>query len=147
MEEDFGYKHISLGEILRKEILKGTKEGDRVRKLMQDGAIIPYETVVHCIMKEMLDNKSKCYVLEGFPRAQDQAQYFEQSVCEIQQMIFIDTPVDELERRLQERCKTSDRMDDKPEIIKKRITNYKDHTVTAVDYYKTFGKVRMVNGD
>ena len=29
--------------------MKGTKEGDRVRKLMCDGAIVPYETVVHCL--------------------------------------------------------------------------------------------------
>lgn len=54
MQEEFGYKYISTGDVLRKEILKGTKEGDRVRKLMQDGAIIPYETVVHCLMNEMV---------------------------------------------------------------------------------------------
>ena len=71
MHEEYGYHHISAGDCLRKEILKGTKEGDRVRKLMQDGAIIPYETVVHCLMKEMMDNKCKNYVLEGFPRATD----------------------------------------------------------------------------
>jgi adenylate kinase family enzyme len=83
IQEEFGYRYISTGEILRKEILKGNKEGDRVRKLMQDGAIIPYETVVHCLIAEMVSNKSQNYVLDGFPRSVDQAQYFEQSAGEL----------------------------------------------------------------
>lgn len=51
---------------------------------MCDGAIIPYETVVHAIMKVLADKKSTHFIIDGFPRATDQAHYFEQSVCEIQ---------------------------------------------------------------
>ena len=71
IQEEYGYTYISTGDLLRKEILKGTKEGDRVKKLMRDGAIIPYETVVHCLLNEMLNNKSKLYVIDGFPRSTD----------------------------------------------------------------------------
>jgi adenylate kinase family enzyme len=50
---------------------------------MCDGAIIPYETVVHTLMRVLLEKKSDNYVIDGFPRATDQAHYFEQCVCEI----------------------------------------------------------------
>ena len=71
IQEELGYYYISTGDLLRKEILRGNKEGDRVRKLMQDGAIIPYETVVQCLIQEMVSNKSQNYVIDGFPRSVD----------------------------------------------------------------------------
>ena len=44
--EEFGFCHLRTGDLLRTEMMKGTKEGDRIKKLMCDGGIIPYEVVV-----------------------------------------------------------------------------------------------------
>ena len=112
---------------------------------MCDGAIIPYETVVHCLMKEMHALKSDKFVIDGFPRATDQAHYFEQMVCEIQQILHYQIPSEEMSVRLNERCKTSERIDDNFDIIKKRITNYNDTVLPVFEYYKTFGKVRTID--
>jgi len=38
---------------------------------MCDGAIIPYETVVHVLMRYLTENKADNYVIDGFPRATD----------------------------------------------------------------------------
>jgi adenylate kinase family enzyme len=40
----------------------------------------------------MISNPAQSYVIDGFPRAIDQAQFFEQSVCETQLLIYYDIP-------------------------------------------------------
>ena len=151
IQEEYGFTYISTGDVLRKEMLKGTKEGDRVRKLMQDGAIIPYETVVHCLLQEMVLNKSQNFVIDGFPRSIDQAQYFEQSLGEIQQVIYLKASYNMLFERLENRCKNPPggvkRLDDNVEVIKKRMNAYNDQTIPCVEYYQKFGRVRTIDID
>lgn len=65
-------------------------------------------------------------MIDGFPRSVDQAQYFEQSMGELQQIIHVDVEIDELSIRLEARCKISDRLDDNLDIIKKRLNAYND---------------------
>ena len=40
-------------------LVQGTKEGERIRKLMCDGGLVPYELVVGCLIQAMLENPSK----------------------------------------------------------------------------------------
>jgi adenylate kinase family enzyme len=54
---------------------------------------------------------------------------------------------EEITKRLTLRCQTSERPDDREEIVKKRLTNYIDHTSPMFDYYRQFGKVRTVNAN
>jgi Cdc6-like AAA superfamily ATPase len=49
-------------------------------------------------------------------------------------------------KNLQERCKSSKRIDDSLDTIKKRINNYVDNTIPMFEYYKTFGRVRTIDG-
>ena len=114
---------------------------------MGDGGIIPYETTVNVLIKHMLANKSKNYVIDGFPRAVDQAQYFEQNVTEIQTIINYETSMESMTEALTERTKTSTRFDDTLESVKKRIQNYQDQTLNVLEYYKVFGKTRTVDGN
>jgi len=51
-----------------------------------------------------------------------------------------------MSERLAERCKTSKRMDDTGDIIKKRISNYDDQTKPVFEYYRSFGRTRTVDG-
>jgi len=90
MVEDFGFTHICTGELLRAECEKGTKEGERLKKLMCDGAIIPTEQVVPLLKSAMMQHPSKNYVIDGFPRSVDQGQMFEQQVAEMQTIIHLE---------------------------------------------------------
>lgn len=46
---------------------------------------------------------------------------------------------------MKKRAETSNRSDDKDDVIKKRIRNYQDQTLPVVDYYKKFGKVNEID--
>lgn len=43
MVEEFGYKHISTGDLMRNEVAKGTKTGERIKKLLDCGQIVSCE--------------------------------------------------------------------------------------------------------
>ena len=43
------------------------------------------------------------------------------------------------------RAETSERVDDAPDVIKKRVQNYFDQSYPVVEYYNKFGKVRRVD--
>ena len=43
------------------------------------------------------------------------------------------------------RSETSDRVDDNPEVIKKRIQHFVDYTVPVIEYYSKIGKVRRID--
>lgn len=78
MVEEFGYTHISTGDLMRNEMASGTKEGDRIKKIVADGGLVPHELTVKILINALIANPSENYLIDGFPRAVDQAIYFEQ---------------------------------------------------------------------
>jgi len=62
---------------MRAEMVKGTKEGERIRKIVNEGNLVPYELTVQVLQNALLANPSKNYLIDGFPRALDQAIHFE----------------------------------------------------------------------
>jgi adenylate kinase family enzyme len=63
-------------------------------------------------------------LIDGFPRALDQAQYFEKSVVEVFQVLYYDVPEELMKQRCLKRAETSGRSDDNAETIIKRVENY-----------------------
>merc|ERR1711916_44370 len=86
------------------------------------------------------------YLIQGFPRALDQAHFFEQEVAACRFILFIDCPENIMEKRLLARGKTSGRAEDSLEIIRKRIRKFKEETLPVVSYYDELNKVRQVSG-
>ena len=79
---DFGFLHLSAGDLLRDEVKKGTEVGKDCEKLMKEGLLVPVEVTLELLKKAMKQGKKKAkgYLIDGFPRAVDQAQAFEKKV-------------------------------------------------------------------
>lgn len=60
------------------------------------------------------------FLVDGFPRKQDQADAFERDVAEARAVLYFECPEKEMEKRLLDRGKTSGRVDDNIESIRKR---------------------------
>ena len=89
---DFGYTHLSTGDLLRDEVKKGTEIGRQCEQLMEDGKLVPVEVTLKLIkkaMKEGKKNNTKGFLIDGFPRAVDQAEMFEKKVTLIGDLIGI----------------------------------------------------------
>jgi adenylate kinase family enzyme len=103
---------------------------------MDEGGLVPFELTVNILINALIANPSKNYLIDGFPRALDQAVYFEKNVVEVSQILFIDVPKDVMIERCMKRALTSGRSDDNEETIKARIQTYFDQTLPIIDYYK-----------
>jgi adenylate kinase family enzyme len=44
--EEFGYTHISTGDLMRAEMAKGSKLGEEINKIVTDGGLVPFEITV-----------------------------------------------------------------------------------------------------
>lgn len=149
----YGLKHLSTGDLLRSEIAAQTELGMEAKKLMDKGALVP-DAVVIGMISTALDNnpQAKGFLFDGFPRTTAQAEGLDNLLKEkgtqINEFISLVVSEEELVKRLLNRGLTSGRSDDTNEdVIRARITEYKNKTSIVADYYKQFGKFAEVKGE
>ena len=75
ISERYNLKHISTGELLRKEMAEGTELGKKARELIDAGCLVPDEVVEGMIEAEFARNTEvDGFLLDGYPRTLAQAQ-------------------------------------------------------------------------
>lgn len=148
----YGFKHISTGDLLRSEIAGKTELGLKAKSYMDQGQLVP-DAVVIGMVDNVIANNPDVYgfLFDGFPRTKAQAEALDELLLtheeKINLMLALDVPEEELIARMMNRAKTSGRTDDAdPEIQKKRINVYKNETLAVASYYNQFGKVTTING-
>ncbi|KAL8781146.1 MAG: hypothetical protein Q9213_006146 [Squamulea squamosa] len=151
---DYGFKHLSAGDLLRAEQDRPDSQfGNMIKEYIADGKIVPMEVTVQLLenaMTEEIYDKQRQgmdsrFLIDGFPRKMDQALKFEESVCPSKFTLFFDCPEDVMQERLINRGKTSGRADDNAESIKKRFRTFVETSMPVVDYFEKEGKVVKVN--
>ena len=82
--QDFDFCHISTGDLMRNETAKNTKLGEQIKKIQKEGKLVPFEITVQVLINGLISTPSKTgtYLVDGFPRALDQANFFEKNVVE-----------------------------------------------------------------
>lgn len=146
-------KHLSTGDILRSEIAAKTPLGIEAKSIMDKGQLVPDEVVIGMISSALEANlQVKGFLFDGFPRTAAQCEALDKLLqlkkTEIAVVLALDVSEEELIKRLLNRGLTSGRSDDtNEEVIKARITEYKNKTTIVADYYKQFNKVTLVKGE
>ena len=79
---DYGYTHLSSGELLRAEVQSGSERGAKLNELMKLGRLVPNKVVLDLIKEEMVAKAetSKGFLVDGYPRQVEQVNEFE---CEV----------------------------------------------------------------
>lgn len=97
----YGYVHISTGDILRENVKNGTELGLKAKEYMDSGALVPSELIVDLVKDRLTkdDVKEKGCLLDGFPRAPDQAQAMVDAGLKVQKFLLIKVPDDTLVER------------------------------------------------
>lgn len=148
----YGLKHLSTGDIFRSEISNQTELGLKAKSYMEAGQLVPDAVTIGMVDKVINANKGvNGFLFDGFPRTKAQAEALDELLkghgTEINVVLALDVPEDELIQRMIGRAKTSGRSDDAdPEVQKKRIAVYRNETIAVADHYKTFNKVVHLNG-
>ena len=80
--EEYGYTHLSSGDLLRAEVKSGSERGQMLNEMMEKGQLVPNDIVLDMIKDAMLASidTSKGFLIDGYPRAVDQGIAFEEKV-------------------------------------------------------------------
>ena len=80
----FELVHLSTGDILRAAVLAKTYIGMKVKKIMEEGTLVPDEVVLSIVKNRIMENDcKKGFLLDGFPRTLIQAKALD-SILELE---------------------------------------------------------------
>src|ERR1700753_1118818 len=126
---DYGFKHLSAGDLLREEQDRpGSQYGEMIKEYIREGTIVPMEVTIQLLEnamgRAMQDEGKHKFLIDGFPRKMDQAEKFEEVVVPAEFTLFFDCPEETMRKRLLHRGETSGRADDNEESIVKRFKTF-----------------------
>jgi len=150
MVEKYGLSHLSSGDLLRDEVQSGSPRGAELTKIMESGQLVPLEVVLDLIKEAMVKEFAKGshgFLIDGYPREVKQGDQFEAEIMEAALVIYFEVSAATMTDRLLGRAKTSGRVDDNIETIKKRLDTFYKATEPVVDHYKKKGKLVQVHAE
>jgi adenylate kinase len=152
-----GIIQLSTGEMLRAAVAAETPVGLQAKDIMAGGGLVPDEVVIG-IISDRLDqpDMKKGFILDGFPRTVPQAAALDEllkkkhikldavvelRVNESALLQRVETRVAEMRARGEEV-----RVDDTPEVLAKRLAQYRSLTEPLIHYYSERRKLLTVDG-
>jgi len=175
ISEKYGIPHVSIGDILRDNILRKTELGALVKQYIDRGELVPDDIIIELTLNTLRDllKEFNGYILDGYPRTITQAEALEQT--DMKPEIVIDIMLNEEEcvkrltnRRYCPKCgeiynmilkppkvdelcdkcgsKLMMREDDDENVVRRRFKEYYVKTKPVMDYYERLGKLRVIDG-
>ncbi len=162
--EEFGVPQISTGDMLRAAVKAGSPLGLKVKDIMESGGLVSDDIII-ALVKERIEEAdcAKGFLFDGFPRTIPQAEALQAAGVDIDNVVEIDVPDEEIIARLSGRRvheasgrvyhvqhnppkqdgiddetgeQLVQREDDKEETVRNRLNVYHDQTKPLVDFYQ-----------
>lgn len=152
-----GIVQLSTGEMLRAAVAAETPVGLQAKDIMANGGLVPDEVVVGIISDriEQPDAK-KGFILDGFPRTVPQAVALDELLKKkhlkldavVELRVNESALLERVEKRAEEtRARGEEvRADDTPEVLTKRLAQYRSMTEPLIHYYSERRKLATVDG-
>ena len=169
----FAIPQISTGDMLRESVRDGSSLGRKVKKVMDQGALVTDDIIIDLVKDRIKKNDcEKGYLFDGFPRTIPQAEALAQQNIQIDSVIEIKVEDDQIIARLAGRRvhqgsgriyhitnnppkrKNLDdvtgepliqRDDDKEDTIKQRLEVYRNQTEPLVNFYQKMHKEGVIS--
>jgi adenylate kinase len=174
--EHFGIPQISTGDMLRAAIKAGTPLGQQPKKVMDAGQLVSDDVIMRLVRERLRQpDCERGYLFDGFPRTIPQAEAITREGLQIDHVLEIDVPDEEIIMRMSGRrvhpgsgrvyhvkfnppkAQGRDdvtgeplvqREDDREDTVRKRLEVYRAQTRPLIDYYQrnAAGKYRRISG-
>ncbi|KAG5457316.1 MAG: uridylate kinase [Olpidium bornovanus] len=116
-----------------------------IETCLKEGKIVPMEVTIALLQNAMKASGSHRFLIDGFPRAMDQAMKFEEQVCPSRAVLYFECPEDVMLKRLLKRGESSGRADDNVETIRKRFKTFNEVSMPVINYYAANDKIIIVS--
>lgn len=151
LADKLGYTVFSSGAYYRDLTTQDTLIGKKVADLIDNGILMPEWFHVHVLQEVVFGlNPDEGMVFEGTAKKEPEAKVFHEIMDwadRAYEVIYIDVSEEEAKRRLHERYDIEHRKDDAPESIPTRFEEFRKNTEPAIDFFRSVGNVKDVNGD
>jgi adenylate kinase len=173
IEKEFGYPHISTGDMLREAVNNNTSLGIKAKEIMERGELVPDNIILN--MVELRLNKKDClngFILDGFPRTVIQAEMLDKLLTKLNNtldcVLSIEVANNEIIQRLSTRltCESCNfivtsnnkngcpqcggkiirRKDDEPETIRRRLEVYEKERRPLLQYFEGKKLLKVIDG-
>jgi adenylate kinase len=172
LEERRGITQISTGDIFREAMSKETPLGKKAKSYVEAGELVPDELVRKLAEQAIADEGYDDFVLDGYPRTRQQAEwlteFFEEHQTPLDLVLNMEVSDEVIVRRLSRRRVHEEtgetyhldhdpppdgvdpelvvqRSDDEPETIRNRLSVYRDETAPLASYYEERGVLVSVD--
>lgn len=155
--QKYGIVQLSTGEMLRAAVAAQTPVGLQAKEIMANGGLVPDEIVIG-IISDRLDqpDMKKGFILDGFPRTVPQAaaldELLEKKHIKLDAVVELRVNESALLQRVENRVAEMRargeevRIDDTPEVLAKRLAQYRSLTEPLIHYYSERRKLLTVDG-
>jgi len=143
-----GIPAISTGDMLREAVVEGSELGNKVQGIMASGALVD-DALMADVVRDRLakPDAGRGFLLDGYPRTLPQAETLAGVLADAGQdldaVLLVDVPEDELVRRALLRG----RADDQESVIRERLRVYREKTAPLIGYYRERGLLREIDGN
>ena len=166
---------ISTGNMLREAMKNGSELGQKVKKFMDEGSLVPDDVILDIVAERVAkDDCANGFILDGVPRTLAQAEALEARGVRIDHVISIEIDDSVIEgrmtgRRVCSKCGASYhvvanppkvegvcdlcsgelviRKDDAAETVRHRLEVYHQQTEVLKDFYAKLGKLVLIEGN
>jgi adenylate kinase len=163
--DEYGFSHVSTGNLLREEVAKATDLGKEIKSVMDSGDLVSDDLVIK-LLKANINVESSSYIFDGFPRTGLQAQTLDEQILNGQQYyaVYFELNPEVVITRLSSRRMTKDgkyiynlltnppkeegicdvtgeeliqRKDDQEDVIKNRISVFFETVDPILEFYRS----------
>ncbi|MEX0998486.1 MAG: adenylate kinase [Thermodesulfobacteriota bacterium] len=149
--ENYVAAHISTGDMLRSAVKNGTELGTLAKSFMDKGELVPDDVIIGIIKDRIKEEDArKGFMLDGFPRTIAQAEALNGMLTDenesIDVVVSIEVKDQEIIGRILERAKIEGREDDTEDVVKNRLSVYRNQTEPLKAYYQSLNVLAEVDG-
>lgn len=135
--------HLSVGDLLRRARAEGGPDAALIERCIVAGRIVPVEVSLGLLRKAMdavCESESESesapiFLVDGFPRNDDNLLGWDAKLGNTSHLLgslVYECPLEELERRILDRGRTSGRSDDNKDTLRRRFHTFREDTVPLV---------------
>jgi adenylate kinase len=146
-----GIPQVSTGDMLRAAVAAGSEVGRQAKSYMDAGKLVPDAVVIGVAEQRLGRPDAKAgFILDGFPRTVAQAEALDRMLPKLgvvlERCVALRVDEQQLVTRLLRRAEIEGRSDDNEHAIRERMREYDEKTKPLIEYYRSRGVLREVDG-